>query len=153
MLKDPLPRTLDVRKAAARGVSVEGSLELAELPRLRLLLAGNEGRVKATLALSRDEEHHCIIAVAVEAEVSVICQRCLEPMALPLACSNRLAVVWTDEQAKHLPKHMAFGYTIRGTESWFIYLIVRSSHWFDLTAIATRLRWKNKLNCTKPRLV
>ncbi len=106
MLKDPLPRTLDVRKAAARGVSVEGSLELAELPRLRPLLAGNEGRVKANLVLSRDEEHHCIIAVAVEAEVSVICQRCLEPMALPLACSNRLAVVWTDEQAKHLPKDL-----------------------------------------------
>ena len=82
MLKDPLPRTLDVRKAAARGVSVKGSLELAELPRFRPLLAGDEGHIQATLALSRDEEHHCVIDVDVEAVVSVVCQRCLEAMTI-----------------------------------------------------------------------
>ena len=106
MLKDPLPRTLDVRKAAARGVSVEGSLELAKLPRFRPLLASDEGWINATLALSRDEENHSVIAVEIEAEVCVVCQRCLEQMTLPVACSNRLAVVWTDEQAKHLPKEL-----------------------------------------------
>jgi uncharacterized protein len=106
MLKDPLPRTLDVRKAAARGVSVKGSLELAELPRFRPLLAGDEGQIQATLALSRDEEHHSIIDVTVVAEVSVTCQRCLEAMITSLRCSNRLAVVWTDEQAKHLPRDL-----------------------------------------------
>ena len=106
MLKDPLPRTLEVRKAAARGASVKGSLELAELPRFRPLLADDKGYVQAALAMSRDEEHHSIIEVEIEAEVSVICQRCLEPMTIPLASSNRLAVVWTDEQARHLPKSL-----------------------------------------------
>jgi len=81
-------------------------LELAELPRLEPLLANNEGWISAELALSRDEENHSIVAVEVEAEVNVVCQRCLEPMTLPVSCENRLAIVWTDEQAKHLPKSL-----------------------------------------------
>ena len=106
MLKDPLPRSLDVRKAAARGVTVSGSLSLAEMPRFLALLASDSGRVQANVECGRDEENHSVIAVTVEAEVSVVCQRCLEPMTLPMACSNRLAVVWTDEQAKHLPREL-----------------------------------------------
>lgn len=106
MLKDPLPRTLDVRKAALRGVSIRGALTLAQLPRLQPVLATSEGWVRAELVFSRDEENHSVIAVSVEAEVDVVCQRCLEPMTLPVSCNNRLAVVWTDEQAKHLPKNL-----------------------------------------------
>jgi len=47
-----------------------------------------------------------VIHVAVEADVSVTCQRCLEPMPAHLTSDNTLAVVWTDEQAAHLPRHL-----------------------------------------------
>ncbi len=45
-------------------------------------------------------------ASALEVDVTVTCQRCLEPMPQHLSSENTLAVVWTDEQAAHLPRHL-----------------------------------------------
>ena len=106
MLTEPLPNTLDVRKAAARSVSVKGALKPLELQRFRELLAGDEGSVQAVLAFSRDDEHRSLIEVSVEADVEVTCQRCLEPMPLHLEAGNTLAVVWNDDYARQLPKHL-----------------------------------------------
>ncbi|HDY82454.1 MAG TPA: hypothetical protein ENH48_05805 [Halieaceae bacterium] len=106
MLTEPLPSMLDVRKAAARGVSVSGTLRPLELLRFQPLLAADEGTIEAQLSFSRDEENRYVIHVAVEADVSVTCQRCLEPMPAHLTSDNTLAVVWTDEQAAHLPRHL-----------------------------------------------
>jgi uncharacterized protein len=106
MLTEPLPATLDVRKAAARGVSVSGTLKPLNLQRFRPLLASDDGAVEAELTFSRDEENRHVIHVAVEADVTVTCQRCLEPMSQHLNSENSLAVMWTDEQAAHLPRHL-----------------------------------------------
>ncbi|RLA48933.1 MAG: hypothetical protein DRQ98_14305 [Gammaproteobacteria bacterium] len=106
MLTEPLPSMLDVRKAAARGVSVSGTLRPLELMRFQPLLAADEGTIEAQLSFSRDEENRYVIHVAVEADVSVTCQRCLEPMPAHLTSDNTLAVVWTDEQVAHLPRHL-----------------------------------------------
>ena len=106
MLTEPLPSTLDVRKAAVRGVSISGTLSPLDLQRLRPLLAADAGSIEAELSFSRDEENRHVIHVAVVADVSVTCQRCLEPLPLSLTSDNTLAVVWTDEQAAHLPRHL-----------------------------------------------
>ncbi len=106
MLSEPLPSMLDVRKAAVRGVSIKGSLKPLDLQRFRALLAEDAGTIEASLAFSRDEEHRYLIDLQVDAEVVVTCQRCLEPMAQALTSANRLAVVWTDDQAAHLPRHL-----------------------------------------------
>ena len=106
MLTEPLPRTLDVRKAAARGVSVSGALKPLDLPRFKALLASEEGVIRVDLSFSRDEENRPVVAVQFEAEVRVTCQRCLQPMDLKLAGDNTLAIVWSDDQASHLPKHL-----------------------------------------------
>ncbi|MCB1695862.1 MAG: DUF177 domain-containing protein [Halioglobus sp.] len=106
MLSEPLPSTLDVRKAAARGVSVRGALKPLDLQRFRALLADDDGVIQAGLSFTRDEENRYIIQLAITAEVVVTCQRCLEPLPHALACDNTLAVVWTDEQAAHLPRHL-----------------------------------------------
>ena len=106
MSTEPLPNTLDVRKAAARGVSVSGAINPAELQRFRELLVSEEGTVQAEITLSKDEENRCIVHIAVTADVSVSCQRCLSPLPVHLSTDNTLAVVWTDEQASHLPRHL-----------------------------------------------
>lgn len=106
MLTEPLPSTLDVRKAAVRGVSVSGTLKPLELQRFRPLLASDDGAVEAELTFSRDEENRHVIHVAVEADVAVTCQRCLESMSIHLNSENSLAAVWTDEQAAHLPRYL-----------------------------------------------
>ena len=106
MLTEPLPSTLDLRKAATRGVSVKGTVKALDLQRFRPLLAEDEGVVQADLTFSRDQENRFLVAVSVAVEVQVICQRCLEPMALLVAGENTLAIVWTDEEAAQLPKHL-----------------------------------------------
>jgi uncharacterized protein len=106
MLTEPLPITLDVRKAAARGVSVSGTLKPSNLPRFHALLAAEDGAIRAILSFSRDEERRHVIQVEFEATVSVTCQRCLQPMPLDMDGENTLAIIWNDDQAKHLPRHL-----------------------------------------------
>lgn len=106
MLTEPLPNTLDVRKAAVRGVTVSGAIKPLNLPRLSEVLAGDSGEIQATLAFSKDEENRFLIEVSVAADISIICQRCLEPMPLHLDTSNTLAVVWDDEYASKLPRYL-----------------------------------------------
>jgi uncharacterized protein len=97
---------LDVRKAAGRGVSIRGALKPLDLQRFRSLLADDSGSIQAEFTFSRDEENRYLIQLALAAEVVVTCQRCLEPLSIALACDTTLAVVWTDEQAGHLPRHL-----------------------------------------------
>ena len=106
MLTEPLPSALDIRKAAARGVSISGTLRPMDLPRFRALLAGETGLIRAGLAFSRDEENRSIAHVQVEAEVEVTCQRCLAAMPLQVTAENTLAAVWNDDQARHLPRYL-----------------------------------------------
>lgn len=106
MLTEPLPSALDIRKAAARGVSISGTLRPMDLPRFRALLAGDTGTVRAEMAFSRDEENRAIAHVQVQAEVEVTCQRCLGAMSLQVTAENTLAVAWNDDQARHLPRHL-----------------------------------------------
>lgn len=106
MLIDPLPTVLDVRRAAVRGTRVMGCLKPLELSRFLPLLANAEGKILVDMAFSRDEEHRYILHLAIRADIAVVCQRCLEVMPLQLKSDSALAIVWTDEEAVHLPKHL-----------------------------------------------
>ena len=106
MLIEPLPASLDVRKAAARGAVVSGVLKPVDLLRLRPLLAGGEGKIAVEMRFSRDEMGRYLVEVLIEADVQVECQRCLSSMSEHLSCDSSLAVVWTDEEAARLPRHL-----------------------------------------------
>jgi uncharacterized protein len=106
MLSEPLPTTLDVRKAAAREVVVKGFLEPAKLPRLSELLASEQGRIEVSCSFYRDEEYRSILAIEIGAELQVVCQRCLEAMDVKIASSNELAVIRDDDKARQLPSRL-----------------------------------------------
>ena len=97
---------LDVRKAAKRDLAVSGVLRPQDLPRFRPLLASDEGSISVEMRFSRDADDRYLTHVAVDANIAVICQRCLEAMSEHLVSDNKLAVVWTDEEAAHLPRHL-----------------------------------------------
>ena len=103
MTTEPLPTILDVRKAAARGVTVRGALVLSEMARLQAVLASSDGFVEAEITFAKDEEGRSIATVSVRAEVEVICQRCLESMPMAVQSENRLAIVGDLELASQLP--------------------------------------------------
>ncbi|WP_162845995.1 YceD family protein [Seongchinamella sediminis] len=76
------------------------------MPRFTALLAAEQGEIDAELTFSRDEEKQPVIEVCYQAKVLVECQRCLQAMPLELAGENTLGIVWTDDQARHLPRHL-----------------------------------------------
>ena len=86
MLNEPLPAIFDVRKAAVRGASVRGVVKPQDLTRFRSLLGGDEGSISVEMVFSRDEESRYLVHVAVEADVVVTCQRCLEAMPEHFSC-------------------------------------------------------------------
>lgn len=106
MLTAPLPTALDVRKAAVREAGISGVLQPGGMPRFRAMLASDEGHIEADLSFFRDEESRYLIRVDVSADVEVTCQRCLQLMTEHVGSDNTLAVVWTDEQAAALPRHL-----------------------------------------------
>jgi uncharacterized protein len=106
MSTEPLPTTLDVRKAAMRGLEVSGVLRPQDLPRFRPLLASDEGSISVEMRFSRNEDDRYLAQVVIDAEIAVICQRCLEAMSEHVVSDNKLAVVWTDEEAAHLPRYL-----------------------------------------------
>lgn len=104
MSNEPLPTTLDFRKAAARSAELKGLVSIEKLARFSPMLAEHDGDVNALLRFSKDDEGRYLVQVVVSVEVVVICQRCLQPMNEHVESDNTLAIVWNDEQAVALPK-------------------------------------------------
>ncbi|MCR8921949.1 YceD family protein [Dasania sp. GY-MA-18] len=74
------------------------------MPRLTSLLANDEGLVTAELQFYIDEGRKRRIDGKINAHVNVVCQRCLDAVAIDVVSEFNLAIVWTDDQAKQLPK-------------------------------------------------
>ena len=98
-----LPKQLDLRGLAARGVHIEGTLSPEDLPRLADSGIGIVESGSAAFDFRRDEEGRCVVAVSVEARVVMQCQRCLSDMEIPLKSASLMTCVWSDEEAAALP--------------------------------------------------
>ena len=104
MSNGPIPPHVDPRKLADRGATLEGELLLADLPRLCDPLADNHGSVRAKFFFERDERNAVVIHSELEVEVKMICQRCLELVALPIQSACDYAVVKEGANTQSVPK-------------------------------------------------
>ena len=103
MSDGPLPQCVNIRKAVTRCALYEGALEAEKLSQINDLVLGPAG-LFVRVQFGTDEEDRQIVDLAISAQVEVVCQRCLNPMSLPIQSKSRLALVMTDEQAQSLPK-------------------------------------------------
>lgn len=99
-----LPRQIDPRKFAQKGIAVTGSIAQRELPRLAEFLVDQNGVVDVDLQFYVDEQGARVLDGRLSAEVKLVCQRCLEPMIQPVKATIALNMVWDDEQAKQVDK-------------------------------------------------
>ncbi|MDP2284015.1 MAG: YceD family protein [Pseudohongiella sp.] len=106
ILKTSLPLTLDPQKVFRQKLQVNGQLPVASLKRLCESLLDEEGTVSASLLFEVDMERRFRIRGNASAEVSVTCQRCLQPMKLQLEDKIDLVLVSTDAQSKALPVNL-----------------------------------------------
>jgi uncharacterized protein len=104
MQRQPLPKLVDARKFAAVDSDISASVPVSQLPRFVEGLAGDQGLVDVDLHFFRDDQGFYRIEGKATTRVEVLCQRCLEAMPIDVDADFELAIVWTDEQAKALPK-------------------------------------------------
>lgn len=83
--------------------SFNGSLPVAQLTRLTDALAAPDGAVSYDMEFGRDELGSAFLALRAQAEVTLTCQRTLEPFVLPVAIDTRLGLITREEDEAGLP--------------------------------------------------
>lgn len=106
MSNSELPLSVDAVKPFEQGSERAGQLPVVGFKRLLPLLVDGSGDVDVTLAFSFDEDKRRVIEGQLSATLNVECQRCLEPMALPLSSEFRVGVVDSEALAEQLPAEL-----------------------------------------------
>lgn len=99
----PLPEYVDPLRRAEQGATLCGHIALRRMTRLAGALCDAEGEVEAELHFDRDEQGVAFIRLQVEARLRAICQRCLEPMEIPVRRDVLLGLVRSEEEGERLP--------------------------------------------------
>lgn len=103
LMASALPRLIaPARLAEGRG-RLEGRLALRDMTRLCDLLGDARGGVNLRLTFDRDEQGFARMIGSYEAELELVCQRCLEAFAVKQACEIRVGVVFDNAEINELP--------------------------------------------------
>ena len=98
-----LPEIVDAWRMVAARRSFEGTLPLRDMPRLRESLARADGEAKFALQFGRDEWGNAFLALDVQAQLPLQCQRTLEVFELPVVLQQRLGLIMREEDEAALP--------------------------------------------------
>ena len=102
----PLPKQGDPRKYAQQGISLDGFVPVAALPRLAESLQETTGDIQVELAFGISAEKKKIVTGHASAELVLVCQRCLEKVSVPVKSNISLGIVWDEEGAEALPEYL-----------------------------------------------
>src|SRR5690606_34459791 len=102
----PLPRQGDPRKFAQQGISMGGFVPVSALPRLVGALESSEGVVQVELNFGISEDRKKVVTGTATSDLTLVCQRCLGPVTVPVVCDIALAIIWDEEDIKALPKDL-----------------------------------------------
>ena len=102
---EQLPVIIEPLRLAEAGRQLHGRLPLAGLSRLAPALHEVQGEVEVELDLGKDELRIAYVRGRLRAQLNLICQRCLQPMVLPVDAEFALGLVTSEEAAEQLPTH------------------------------------------------
>jgi len=98
-----LPEIVDAWRMVAAQRIFEGELPLRDMPRLRDSLARAEGVARFQLQFGRDEWGNAFLALEIQAQLPLQCQRTLEVFELPVLLHERLGLIAKEEDEAALP--------------------------------------------------
>lgn len=101
---DCLPVQIEPIGLADVGRSFRGELGLEGMQRLEPLLFDAEGRLRVQLAFHLDERRIRVLEGSIDGCVRLVCQRCLQAVAFPLALALRLGIVSSEAEIERLPE-------------------------------------------------
>lgn len=104
-MSGPIPAHVEPRKLTDRAVAFNGQLDSRLMPRLSALLHEPAGLAEVQLQFERDEQGVRLMRGHYRLDVTLICQRCLESVTLPLDSRCVVGFVDSDEAARQLPRY------------------------------------------------
>ncbi|MDQ2075671.1 YceD family protein [Marinimicrobium sp. ABcell2] len=102
----PLPRLGDPRKFAQQGVRLSGHVPLSAFERVCEVLADTSGNAGVELEFGISAERKLVVTGRAHADLVLTCQRCLNPVTVPIEADIALAIVIDEEGAKNLPRQL-----------------------------------------------
>lgn len=99
-----LPEQIIPFKLARQRRSLQGVLALDTMARLAGMLADSHGDVAVDLQFGVDEQGISYMRGHLGAEVSLTCQRCMEPVTVPLEAEVAVGFVLNDDKARNMPE-------------------------------------------------
>lgn len=106
MSASPVPTYVDTRKVFLQLGSIAGFVALERLARFRDCLASETGTVYVELGFGTSETGIRLITGKLKADVTVTCQRCLEPLGIALRDDIRLALLQDETGVADLDKDL-----------------------------------------------
>lgn len=98
-----LPKKVEPRKLVHLGATFEGRVDACDLPMLAEAVHSIDS-VSANIAFGIDDRSKMVVDGQIVAEVSLDCQRCLDPLSNQVVNAElHVAVVKDEDQAKDLP--------------------------------------------------
>jgi uncharacterized protein len=99
-----LPEQIEPLRLAEVGRGFQGEVAVSALSRLAPDLHTREGALRVELHFGLDER--CVYALTgrIEGELELTCQRCLEPIRIPLGIELKLGIVTSEDEAEQLPE-------------------------------------------------
>lgn len=101
-----LPRLVDPRKLCTQGVRLQGFMPVAGMDRLQSAVIAAQDQASVTLVFGQDDAHRSILKGVFSLEVELQCQRCLGPVRQGLRGDFEFGLVWDEDRAAALPKHI-----------------------------------------------
>ena len=102
-MPEPLPQRVEPYRLAREGRTVRGTVAGTELARLAEAVLALDGDAEAEVAFGTDAAGVPHAAGRVRMRVRLVCQRCLEPMAVALDVPLRVGFVRSEAAARALP--------------------------------------------------
>jgi uncharacterized protein len=104
LMSPSLPEFVDPRHCADAGKRFGGTAGVAELPRLVAVVSDPQGEVTFSLDFDRDERRRVRVRGRVQARLTLLCQRCLEPFVLTLDEPVALLLVESFAEMERVPE-------------------------------------------------
>jgi uncharacterized protein len=88
-----LPAFIDPKRLASQATNLKGVVALAQMSRLRDMLYGIQGEAYIDWLFALDDKSRPIINGRLQAQMTLFCQRCLQPMLYPVDVQVALIVL------------------------------------------------------------
>jgi uncharacterized protein len=98
----PWSKPLEVDRLAETQAEVDFAIALAELRGLGSLRGGVSGQVKGLARFAR-EQGAAVVYLSLEGSATLQCQRCMQPMQVPLHATTRVALIGSEADAQSVP--------------------------------------------------